>query len=232
MMTDRQRDTERFYNLLARLEERVEGKRTLDQLATGIAPRIKGVYFFFEPGEMRSSSHSEFRVVRVGTHTGNNSTLGTRLFEHKVDGGRSVFRDHINAALKNRARARKSYDKDHWHAGCISSYIGKMPFLWIKVDDQGTRKFIERNSIALLSNWERNPIDPPSNEWLGNCREDPLIRNPNHDKVTRSGLWNVHYVSRKLDKHISRLFECIEIAVKQTPPISDGRDGESCLETI
>ena len=229
-MTDRQCDTERFYELLARLEERVEGKRTLDQFATGIAPRINGVYFFFEQGEMRSSSHSRFRVVRVGTHTGKNSTLGSRLFEHKVDRGRSVFRDHINATLKNRARARQSYDEDHWHAGCISSYIGKMPFLWISVADPGARKFIERNSIALLSNWKRKPIDPPSKDWLGNCREDPLSPNPNHEKVTRSGLWNVHYVSQKWDMHISRLLECIEIAVKQTRPISDGRDDESCLE--
>jgi hypothetical protein len=29
------------------------------------------------------------------------------------------------------------------------------------------RGYIERNSIALLSNFERVPLDPPSPSWLG-----------------------------------------------------------------
>jgi hypothetical protein len=53
----------------------------------------------------------------------------------------------------------------------VSLYIGQMPFVVLAVDDEpgprSARAFIERNSIALLSNYARPPIDPPSPAWLG-----------------------------------------------------------------
>ena len=44
------------------------------------------------------------------------------------------------------------------------------------------RGYIARNSIALLSNYRSDGIDPPFNDWLG--------RFSNREKVRRSGLWN------------------------------------------
>jgi hypothetical protein len=48
------------------------------------------------------------------------------------------------------ARRRAALELD------VSTYIGAMPFLWIDVDDEPSprslRAYIERNSIALLSN--------------------------------------------------------------------------------
>ena len=41
----------------------------------------------------------------------------------------------------------------------VSEHIGKMPFLWLAVDDREMRGWIERNSIALLSNYERDDTD-------------------------------------------------------------------------
>ena len=44
-----------------------------------------------------------------------------------------------------------------------------MPFLLVEVDDPGPyimRKHIVNNYIALLSNCERESIDPPSGNWL------------------------------------------------------------------
>ena len=42
-----------------------------------------------------------------------------------------------------------------------------MPFLWLAVNDSvgphSDRAKIERNSIALLSNYEKSPLDPPLN---------------------------------------------------------------------
>jgi hypothetical protein len=52
----------------------------------------------------------------------------------------------------------------------VSRYIGAMPFVWLGIDDepgpQCNRGIIERNSIALLSNYKRRSIDPPSPWWL------------------------------------------------------------------
>ncbi len=227
MAPDRSKHVERFCELLKELEERLGGKRTLDEFTTGIAPSIKGVYFFFEPGEYRQDRYGDLRVVRVGTHTGNHSTLGARLFEHKVDGGRSVFRDHINAALKNRSKARNSRQSDHRHASCISTYIEKMSFLWLRVDDLSTRKYIERTAVSLLSNWNREPIDKPSRNWLGWFREDPCNPNRNHKKIAKSGLWNIHFTTLRKDPN--RLFDVLSSRIDRTPKPTNGRDERPCL---
>ena len=71
----------------------------------------RGVYFFFEPGEMRSGSGNGRRVVRVGTHaiTGKStSTLWGRLAQHRgtmCGSGNhrgSIFRDLVGNALARR----------------------------------------------------------------------------------------------------------------------------------
>ena len=47
----------------------------------------------------------------------------------------------------------------------MSTVIGAMPFLWLAVDDEpgaeSLRGDIERNAIALLSNFGKQPVDPP-----------------------------------------------------------------------
>ncbi|HET6148619.1 MAG TPA: hypothetical protein VFH68_13880 [Polyangia bacterium] len=77
----------------------------------------------------------------------------------------------------------------------VSRIIGAMPFVCIPVvDPPGTesmRGLIERDAIALLSNFDKDPIDSPSTEWLGlDCR---------HAHVRRSGLWNNHHVDKEYD---------------------------------
>jgi hypothetical protein len=77
----------------------------------------------------------------------------------------------------------------------VSKIIGAMPFLWLAVDDNpgpdSARGFIERNAIALLSNFDKEPLDPPSAGWLGHdC---------NREKVRRSGLWNSNHVDDAYD---------------------------------
>ena len=186
-MTNRQRDTERFYNLLARLEERVGGKRRLSDCHRNMGWPRRGVYFFFEETETRSNPNGGLRVVRVGTHAvtaKSKSQLLNRLYEHKQDGGRSVFRDHVNRAL----RKRPSNGREHNHTRCISTYIGQMPFLWINVDGDDShnlRKRIERNAIALLSDFNGKATDEQSRQWLGNCSDN--------EAVNLSGLWNVQH---------------------------------------
>jgi hypothetical protein len=69
----------------------------------------KGVYFFFETGEIRRESGIGPRVVRVGTHalaSSSRATLRQRLFQHRGNAGDrggnhrgSVFRKHVGFAL-------------------------------------------------------------------------------------------------------------------------------------
>ena len=61
---------------------------------------LNGIYVFFEKGEV---SHGHDRIVRVGTHKGDN-LLRLRLKEHLVNENkdRSIFRKNIGRALLNR----------------------------------------------------------------------------------------------------------------------------------
>ena len=77
----------------------------------------------------------------------------------------------------------------------VSQVVGDMRFLWLAIEDQSgpdsERGYIERNAIALLSNYCRDPIDPPSSAWLGRyCKRG---------KVRPSGLWNSNHVADSYD---------------------------------
>ena len=75
----------------------------------------------------------------------------------------------------------------------VSQTIGRMPFLVLAVPDapgpESARRTIERNAIALLSNYRRPALDPPSSNWLGNHSE--------REKVRDSGLWNQNHVEER-----------------------------------
>ncbi|MXZ02938.1 MAG: hypothetical protein F4Y88_04490, partial [Chloroflexi bacterium] len=138
MASYRSKHVERFYELLKELEERVGGKRMLKD-CDGHEGWPKGVYFFFEEGETRYGNPEDLRVVYVGTHgtkSGSPSTLWWRLTQHKNDVGRSGFRDHLAKALRNRSRNKGNPIPRHNHQTCVSRYIGQMPFLWVKAEDE------------------------------------------------------------------------------------------------
>lgn len=77
----------------------------------------------------------------------------------------------------------------------VSQTIGAMPFLWLEIDDPpgpaSLRGYIERNSIALLSNFNRAPLDAPSPGWLGHACS--------RERVRLSGLWNINHVDDRYD---------------------------------
>ena len=108
-MADRLADTRRFYDLLARLEARIGGKRKLADCNGSMNWPNRGVYFFCEDGEVRSSPGKGLRIVRVGTHglkAGSRSTLWKRLRQHRgaassCNGNHrgSIFRGLVGKAL-------------------------------------------------------------------------------------------------------------------------------------
>jgi len=77
----------------------------------------------------------------------------------------------------------------------VSGYICALPFLWLAIEDEpgpaSLRGFVERNSIALLSNYGREAVDSPSEAWLG--------RFSSRERVRQSGLWNNNHVDERYD---------------------------------
>ena len=70
-----------------------------------------------------------------------------------------------------------------------------MPFLWLEISDdpgpESQRGYIERNAIALLSNFSGQKLDAPSETWLGSLC--------NREKVRKSGLWIQIHVDEEYD---------------------------------
>ena len=217
MATERDLHLKRFYQLLSDLEQQIGGTRKLVDCVGRMDWPQRGIYFFREPGENRSDTGLGPRIVRVGTHAlkaGSSTKLWTRLSRHrgqaKSGGGNhrgSIFRLIVGAALIE----RDSLEFPTWDNGSsapreikqreesleivVSKVIGEMPFLWLAINDEpgpdSMRGYIERNAIAILSNFRKEPLDPPSGNWLGHCC--------NRERVKASGLWNQNHVDEQYD---------------------------------
>jgi hypothetical protein len=202
-------DLQRFYFAIERLRKSLGGTRTLGSSSGRLKWPRRGVYFFMEDGETRLETGSGPRIVRVGTHAlkpGSSTKLWTRLSQHRgivhSGGGNhrgSIFRLLVGTALKT----RDDHVCDSWDVGStanakiragevllesqVSQIICKMPFVWIRVDDDpgsgSLRGYIERNAIALLSNYR---------------------------KVRKSGLWNSNHVDERYDPGF---LDCLEAHV-------------------
>ena len=208
---------DRFYSILSALEKSLGGARKLSDCSGRMNWPRRGIYFFFEPGERRSNTGDGSRIVRVGTHaikSGSGTKLWTRLSQHRgqvlLGGGNhrsSIFRLIVGAALierdghdypswgKGRSASREVREGEQPLERAVSALIGDMSFLWLSIEDEpgpdSQRGYIERNAIALLSNFGRPPLDPPSLNWLGHfC---------NRERVRTSGLWNSNHVDDDYD---------------------------------
>ena len=220
-MINRMPDVDRFYFLMEQLRRRCGGARMLRDCDARSGWPERGVYFFFESGEVRADGSTP-RVVRVGTHALRpaKSTLWGRLSQHrgnlkgsKPGGGNhrgSIFRLHVGTAMlasgdwdgeinqtwgRGSSASREIRDHEYPLERAVSAYIGSMPFLWVDVDDPPSstseRGLIERGSVALLTNLGRPPIDPSSPGWLGHSSDRTAVRH--------SGLWNVNHVEEDYD---------------------------------
>jgi hypothetical protein len=157
-----------------------------------------GIYILFEEGEFVNSTD---RIVRIGTHTGQNN-LPNRLSEHfiKENKDRSIFRKNIGRAILNKnnddylpiwnldltekskreeytgfidIKKQKNIEKQ------VSKYIQSMfSFAILEINSKDIRLDLESKIISTLSFCNKYK---PSKKWLGNYSPEKKIRD--------SGLW-------------------------------------------
>jgi len=167
---------------------------------------LNGIYIVFEQGE---SGHGTDRIVRVGTHTGDNQ-LRSRLIEHFVNENkdRSIFRKNIGRAFMNRSgdpflkqwnldlttrREREKYqnvidfNKQKQVEKQVTEYIrGHFSLAVFRVDEKQRRLDLESKIISTVS-WCEECF--PSESWLG--LHSPKV------KIRQSGLWNVNELHKQ-----------------------------------
>jgi hypothetical protein len=224
---------DRLYSLFDDLEQRVGGMQRLGDCDGYMDWPDRGVYFFFADDEFRANGGQRrlTRVGTHAVSDGSSTSLWNRLRTHRgaltgtyEDGGNhrgSVFRERVGEALIERHDLHDDYPE--WGHGSsagrdlrlteldlerrVSDYIRELPFLWVKIDDEpgsdSDRAYVERNVIALASNYCREAIDPRVDGWLGTDSPSEKIRN--------SGLWNVDHVDEAYDPvFLDRLAGAIE----------------------
>lgn len=233
----RRSDLDTLYDLLDRLEANVGGKQLLKDCTGYMDWPERGVYFFFAGDETRDSTVQLrlTRIGTHAVSTGSGTSLWNRLRTHRgansgtyEDGGNhrgSVFRKRVGEAMIERDGLHEEYP--HWGEGSgagrerrlnelklergVSDYIRDLPFLWVDVDDEPSpesdRAYIERNTIALVSNYAKESIDGRDDEWLGKASASEAIR--------QSGLWNVDHVEEEYDP---AFLDRLEAAVEETSP--------------
>ena len=217
----REGDIERLYRLLEELEEIVGGKQKLKDCTGYMDWPDRGVYIFFAPDEYRESDDQlrVTRIGTHAVSEGSSTSLWDRLRTHRgakrgtYEGGGnhrgSVFRKRVGEAFVERESLNDEYP--HWGEGSsakrerrldelemerrVSDYLRDLPFLWLNVNDEPSadsqRAYIERNMIALLSNYQRDTVDARSDGWLG--------KHSRSEKIRKSGLWNVNHVDEEYD---------------------------------
>ena len=187
-----------------------DGERRSD---TGTGPRVVRVGTHALKSGARSTLGQRLRQHRGANHGGGN---------HRG----SIFRLLVGRAL---IRSRSQFDCRSWNVKGdltnaaatlgmsreeikeieypveieVSNKIGAMSVIYVEIADEpgpdSLRGYIERNSIALLSNRTDETLDPASPDWLGNFPDKPLVQS--------SGLWNQNHVDETYDPSFLKTLE-------------------------
>lgn len=219
-------DLETFYELMEELEEDTGGRRRLGDCDPTKDRSDGGVYFFFEKGERRSGSGKGKRVVRGGKCVSYSDRISRKHKGPAADTLRgSVFRRWVHNAMYRKYRRKRfadwpdieeetslqrmidalSADQKRRLGRLTSEHMWPMRLLFLPISNESDRRYIEKNAITLLSEYRKNPIDPPSRRWLG--------RHSCSERIRCSGLWNSDHVSNGYDpEFLDRLEEYVDEA--------------------
>ena len=160
-----------------------------------------GIYILFEKGEF---AHSSSRIVRIGTHRGNNQ-LPSRLSQHFLNENkdRSIFRKNIGRSLLNKDKDPflEQWEIDLTTKNAKELHSNSVNFIRQKETEKRVTKYIQDNFsfvVFQVSNKDKRlEIESkiistvslcdeckPSQNWLG-------LFSPT-EKIKKSGLWLVN----------------------------------------
>jgi hypothetical protein len=187
-------------------------EKTETRRDSGTGPRVVRVGTHALKPELNSTLWDRLAADGSGPHRGSQFRTLVGLALRDLMGktepqswGRGV--DVSAAAAERRLETAAVVQAEAGLEAAVSMYIGQMPFLFLAVDDApgpySQRALIEKNSIALLSNYARPALDAPSAHWIG--------RRCGREKVPQSGLWNTQHVDAAYDpSFMDAMTTCME----------------------
>jgi hypothetical protein len=220
-------DVASLYETLEELARRLGGARRLDVCTARSGWPERGVYFFFETGEVRASPNAGSRVVRIGTHglaVGSQTTLWNRLSQHRgsARSGSGNHRGSVFRLLVGEALLRRRGEKARsWGIGAGAAAAAERLGIareTVRSAERALEAEVSRTIGAMNVLWVdvpdapgadslRGAIERHSIALLSAALEAPvdapssawLGRHSGRDAVQRSGLWNVNHVADRYD---------------------------------
>jgi hypothetical protein len=239
----RRDDLDRFYGLLDDLARQVGGARKLKNCTGYMDWPDRGVYFFLEPGETRTST-DQLRVTRVGTHAvseGSSTSLWDRLKQHYGTGSGSS--DHPHGGAHRGSVYRKRVGEAIIEKHDLHDDYPDWDERWSSIDRERSEVrdeeyILERRVSTYIREQPFLPValdDEPSADsdraslernaiaLLSNVEERPidprgdgwLGRYSRSREIRDSGLWNVNHVGERYDEGS---LDLLERAVDETTP--------------
>jgi len=160
-----------------------------------------GIYLLFEKNE---SGHNQERIVRIGTHTGENQ-LCSRLKQHFLNENkdRSIFRKNIGRALlnKNKDSFLPFWQLDLTTRKAKEKYSSQIDFEYQKEIENQVSEYIRNNFsfcvFEVQSKTERLEIEAKiisTVSWCEECKQSSnwLGNDSPKKKIVKSGLWLVN----------------------------------------
>src|SRR3989338_36272 len=162
---------------------------------------LNGIYILFEKGE---KDHVVDRIVRVGTHTGNNQ-LKSRLWQHFINENkdRSIFRKNVGRALLNKEKDQflEQWELDLTTRKAKESHKDQIDFQKQKIIENRVTRYMQDNfsfvvfevpkkedrlafESKIISTISLCKECKPSENWLG-------LFSPK-EKIRKCGLWLVN----------------------------------------
>ena len=150
-----------------------ERRKFVNQQGKELSSSKNGVYLFVELDKMGKTT----RIVRVGTHTSEKTTILDRLRCHFIDSvGSSIFRKQVAKSISNKDNG---YTEDELQQ--VTDYINRFRIIIIEENSKEKRLEIERQLIGTLS-------------WAGFFSEDfrkvdEIMQSSSNEFTKDYGLW-------------------------------------------
>ncbi len=158
-----------------------------------------GIYIMFESGE---KAHGGDRIVRIGTHTGNNQ-LQSRIRQHFLNESknRSIFRKNIGRCLLAEREYSDKWEYDITSRENKAKYLSLLDLEFEKIIEKQISEYIRKNLsfaiIPLVDKTNRLRIEVGLISTISLCTECKAsvlwlgMKSPKN-KIRESGLWQVN----------------------------------------